>query len=255
MAKQTGLLQFTGKLGNVIGYRRNGSYFIRSMPDTVQQTTATRRASRDFGIASRKGKLIRRAITPHLAINPGGTLVNRLNKALITATRDRLPELKGFRFNPYTGVEQFFSLQPIITTGGILHIPAQKLWPPAKATHLEIVVVAVRINFAQRQITGRTESATTIDLSQPFNGAELAATVPGRGTLLVTLQVRAYEHGAVIENRRSKAADIIAVVVPATIKKQPVKVNSVPRVKRMLPYQSLSTTGKVVLSVPARQRE
>jgi hypothetical protein len=41
MAKQTGLFQFTGKLDNVIGYRRNGNYFVRSMPVTVKQTTAT----------------------------------------------------------------------------------------------------------------------------------------------------------------------------------------------------------------------
>ncbi|MEZ2445598.1 hypothetical protein AB6805_27975 [Chitinophaga sp. RCC_12] len=255
MAKQTGLLQFTGKLGNVIGYRRNGTYFLRSMPDVVQQTTATRRASRDFGIASRKGKLIRQAIVPHLEINPYGTLVNRLNKALITATKDRLTELKGFRFNPHTGVDQFFSHQPVITSGGMLHIPAQQLWPPAKATHLEIRVVAVRINFAQRQVTGCIDSAIIIDLSRPFNGAELAATVPGKGTLLVTLQVKAYEHGAAIENRRSKAADIIAVMTPAATKKQPVKVNRMPHVKRVLPYHPLPATKKTTLPASARQRE
>ncbi|MGF6847116.1 hypothetical protein QFZ51_002351 [Chitinophaga sp. W3I9] len=170
MAKQTGLLQFTGKLGNVIGYRRNGTYFLRSMPDAVRQTTATRRASRDFGVASRKGKLIRQAIVPRLEINPCGTLVNRLNKALITATKDRLTELKGFRFNPYAGVDQFFSHQPV-------------------------------------------------------------------------------------ENRRSKAADIIAVMAPAATKKQPVKVNKIPHVKRVLPYHPLPAIKKTTLPVSARQRE
>ena len=42
MATQTSLLTFTGRPGNIIGYCRNGRYFLRSMPQTVRQTTATR---------------------------------------------------------------------------------------------------------------------------------------------------------------------------------------------------------------------
>ena len=55
------------------------------MPETVRQTTATRQAARTFGIVSRKGKLIRRAIVPHLDIRYNGALVNRLNQALLKA--------------------------------------------------------------------------------------------------------------------------------------------------------------------------
>lgn len=52
MAKQTGIVLFTGKLENLVGYRRNGKYFIRAMPQKVQQTPATRQSAREFGIAA-----------------------------------------------------------------------------------------------------------------------------------------------------------------------------------------------------------
>jgi hypothetical protein len=34
MAKQNSLIPFTGTLGNLIGYQRNGEFFLRSKPET-----------------------------------------------------------------------------------------------------------------------------------------------------------------------------------------------------------------------------
>src|ERR1044072_1522311 len=99
MALQTGVLKFTGRLDNVIGYRRNGKYFLRSMPEKVRQTASTRRAARHFGMASRKGKLIRKAVRPYLDTRYDGTLVNRLNKLFIQAGRDSFPNLRGFHLD------------------------------------------------------------------------------------------------------------------------------------------------------------
>ncbi|QEH42433.1 hypothetical protein [Chitinophaga sp. XS-30] len=61
MAKQTSFFTFTGKAGNMIGYYRDGKHYFRGMPETVRQTTATRRAAQRFGAASSKGRLIRSA--------------------------------------------------------------------------------------------------------------------------------------------------------------------------------------------------
>jgi hypothetical protein len=57
MAKQLSFITFTGKLGNLIGYERGGKYFLCSMPETVRQTAATRRAAQRFGLASSKAAL------------------------------------------------------------------------------------------------------------------------------------------------------------------------------------------------------
>lgn len=211
MATQTGILTFTGKLGNLIGYRRNNRYYLRSMPSTVHQTVATRKASRDFGIASRKGKLIRRAIMPLLDMPGEGSIVNRLNKTLIQAGTSNLQGVPGFRWNKYTGVDSFFSCQPTPSAEGVCHIPPQILSAPGNATHLQISLLGVRINFIERRITGRETDTLMIDLSEPFDGASLAAKIPGKGTLLLVLQVRAYQGTAPIGDRRYRAADVILV--------------------------------------------
>lgn len=227
MARQTGILNFTGKLGNLIGYKRNENYFLRSMPQSVRQTTATRKAARNFSIASRKGKLIRRAVMPHLDIRTDSALINRLNKALIQQT-----PLEGFRFNKHTGVEQFFTRPPVISQNKSVTIPAQVFLPQHTATHLEIKAIAVRINFPERRITGSSTSTVMIDLNASFDGAELETYVPGNGILLMVLQVRAYKGEIMIEDRRFMAADIIMV----TQKMERVK-ESIPPIARLLSYQ------------------
>ncbi|MGF6848238.1 hypothetical protein QFZ51_003473 [Chitinophaga sp. W3I9] len=168
MAKQTGILPFTGKLGNLIGYRRNGSYFVRSMPEEVKQTTATRQSSRNFGV-------------------------------------------------------------------GTLAIPAQTWSPSTAGDLLEISVIAVRINPVTHRVTGSRSSSLFTNIEEPFNGATLEANVPGKGILLVTLQVRIFNSATPTLNRRFMAADIIAVVLPVN-KQKSSKGNRLAGVKRVLRY-------------------
>ncbi|RPD38159.1 hypothetical protein [Chitinophaga barathri] len=216
MGKQTGLLQFTGRLGNVIGYRRNGEYFLRSAPEEVRQTPATRRASRAFGIASRKARLIREAIVPHLDVRHNSSLVNRLNKTVMLAGKQFLPAIEGFRFNAHAGLEKLLPVPPVFTQDGVLRIPPQTPDKPGKATHLEISVITSRISFEERKVEETDVSGEIIDLDQPFEGLELGFSAPAKGVLLVTLQVRActmvngklYPSG----DRRYIAADIVAVI-------------------------------------------
>lgn len=214
MAKQTGIALFTGKLENLVGYRRNGKYFIRAMPQKVQQTLATRQSAREFGIASRNAKLIRQATSPLLDMIPDSTSVNRLNKTLIRAGKTRLEDIRGFRFNKHTAVSEFFCAQPVSMPNGIWHIPAQKLPPRGNATHLHITAIAVRISFMQQRILGSLARTVTVDLNKPFNGAELAINLRGSGTLLHILQVTTSLNQSTLASRRHNAADIM-LVVPA----------------------------------------
>ncbi len=232
MAKQTGLIQFTGKLGNVIGYRRNGAWCMRSLPEKVRQTTATRQASRNFGIASSKGKLIRQAIVPHLDIFPGGSMGNCLNKALIHAGKS-LQSLEGFRFNHYTGVEKFFCIQPVILPGGVIQIPAQSLPEQEAGTLLEIKAIAVRINFTTRKITGSRTATITADLHTPFNGATLEVMAPGKDTLILVLQARLFKAGASSHNRRFVAANIVSIGAPTPARKKQVKTGKKPALRKI----------------------
>ena len=212
MAKQTSLLTFTGRLGDLIGYRRKDGYFIRSMPQAVRQTTATRRAARRFGEASKQGRLIRSAFSSGLDVPRDGGHVNRLNKMLIAAGKNNPAGIRGFRFNQHAATGFFFTVAPTLSKNGTLRIPAQLLPQPKGISLLEVKVVAARIRFAQRRVTGTDTAAMYIDPSQPFEGASLKVEVPGEGTLVVTLQVRCFRDGELMGQRKYLAADIIAVM-------------------------------------------
>jgi hypothetical protein len=220
MALQVGVHKFVGRLDNVIGYRRNGKYFFRSMPDKIRQTSATRRASRYFGIASRKGKLIRTAFRPHLDMRYDTTLVNRLNKLFIGAGRNDFPNLKGFHFNRHTGLDKMFLIPPVFTTNGTLHIPAQEMLPQGVNTHLEVRLIAVRIDLPSLRVLSSEASTAIINLdeNEPFNGLALSVPTEGEGILMVALQCRACvaTNGVLYPSydRRYMAADVIHLVVP-----------------------------------------
>ncbi|MGO4288322.1 hypothetical protein [Chitinophaga sp. RAB17] len=213
MAKQMSVIPFTGKLGTLIGYKRNGHYFLRSMPESVRQTTATRRASRRFGIASRKGAFIRHTIYPHLDIHCDGAHINRLNRLLIAAG-DHHATLTGFRFNQHTGVDRFFAVAPRLYSNGILNIPAQTIVGHKGITALEVKVIATRINFRSRQVAGSETIALMIDPDTTFQETNVSLDVPGEGSLVVVFQVRAMYKDGLSRNRQYMAADIIAVAAP-----------------------------------------
>ncbi len=68
MAVFNSIFNFTGKLGNVIAYRRGGKVCLRSRPEKVRQTDNTRRSAKWFGAASNKGAFIRSVFADELDI-------------------------------------------------------------------------------------------------------------------------------------------------------------------------------------------
>ncbi len=68
MAQFNSIFNFTGKLGNVIAYRRGGKVYLRTRPETVRQTDNTRRSAQWFGAASNKGAFIRSVFAEELDI-------------------------------------------------------------------------------------------------------------------------------------------------------------------------------------------
>ena len=217
MARQTSLFPFTRRLGNLIGYERNGEYFLRKMPEVVRQTAATRRAAQRFGVASKKGGLIRHAFYDDLDIHCDSSHINRLNKVLIAAAGNNAA-ITGFRFNQYTGIDRFFTVATRLFRDGTLHIPPQALIQHKNITTLEVKVIATRIDFTTCQITGIDTVVMMINTREAFTGANIALDVAGAGTLVVTLQVRAMHKDGPSGNRQYLAAEIIAVQEPQTLK-------------------------------------
>ena len=229
MAYQNSILPFTGKLGNLVGYRRNGKYLLRSMPEIVRQTVATRRAALRFGMASRRGALIRHAFYGELDVCGDKTHGNRLTKTLIPSAGSNLRSITGFRFNKHTGTDGFFIQAPQLSADGILHIPAQTLPVLKGITSLEVKVIATRINFTTHQVVATESNVLIVDIHESFNGAAVSVDIPGKGALVVTLQVRGMQDNIPSRNTRYLAADIIAVQLPQTLEVFYKQVYSQPR--------------------------
>lgn len=245
MATQTGQFPFTGRIGNVIGYKRNGVHFIRSMPDKVHQTTATRLAARNFGLASTKGSLIRRALAPYFSVRNDSSHVNRFNKTLI---QSGIQGLKGYQFNQHTSVSKFFSKAPELSEDNILRIPAQQLPYLPKTTSLELTLLAVKLDFITRRVTGTVSQVINIDPNQSFTGLELNITVKGKGTLVVALQIRTFLEDDLYSNdRRFMAADIIAVeqTVAPKVAQQSNRKHSKKLAKRWHPYPGATLVSQL----------
>jgi hypothetical protein len=245
MARQTAIILFTGKLGNNIGYERNGKHFLRSAPKAIQQTQATRQAARRFGACSAKGRLIRHAFYPELDVRCDSSHVNRLNKLLIQTSGNHTA-IKGFRFNRTTGIDRFLHISPEMQGNDILHIPAQHVTQQEQFSALELKVIAVRIDCNSHRFTGTDTVAMMIDPRQPFNGTDIPLYVAGEGTLLVAIQIRGFHKDSPSFNKQFLAADIIAVIPPSEPK--PTRLHTHPQ--RIIEQR---TAPVIRLSIPARQ--
>jgi hypothetical protein len=240
MGRQHSIITFTGRLGNLIGYERNGKYFLRSMPEIVRQTSATRRAAKRFGMASRKGALIRNAFYDDLDIRGDSGHINRLNKLLIAAAGNNAA-ITGFRFNQYAGIDRFFTVAPKLFRDGILHIPPQAIAQHKNIATLEVKVIAAHIDFTTREVTDMETVIMMIDARETFAGAKIPLNVSGKGILVVTLQVRGMNEDVPSCNRQYLAADIIAVkeqqpVKPCKKGTYPQRAISQPKISFNLPY-------------------
>ncbi len=216
MAKQTSIIQFTGRLGNMIGYYRKGNYFLRSMPDMIRQTAATQRASQRFGMASKTGAFIRHAIYAALDVHCDSTHVNRLTKTLIPSAGNHISAIKGFRFNQHAGTDHFFPVTPFFSAENVLHIPAQIVRKHKGITALEVKMIATRIDCKTQRTMGIQTAALHFDATVPFDGAMLPVNISGTGALIITLQIRAFNGAGITANKQHLVADIIAIQTAQT---------------------------------------
>lgn len=97
MAIQRSLITLRGKLGGNIHYKVDGQPLTRSVPENVDQTEATIRASKEFGVASTAGALIRKAFAPLMDLVADDKLYNRINSKLAGIIRTGPSELQGSR--------------------------------------------------------------------------------------------------------------------------------------------------------------
>lgn len=214
MARQTSIIKFTGKLGDTVGYRNGKNYCLRSHA-AVKQTAATKKTAKDFGTASKAGRLIRHSLhkmndTSH---------INRLNKVLGEIVRadmqnpagqrkitdKAIHKLSGFRFNSYAGI----SCTPVIEkTNQEISISVTD-----NSKHA-IRAIAITINFQQQ-----TTKVTSVD----YDGQQpMILKISDKDITLILLELSTGSN-----NRKQYSLDIIAVYPPQKQKLK--KQNSIPQ--------------------------
>ncbi|SFD82450.1 hypothetical protein SAMN05518672_103373 [Chitinophaga sp. CF118] len=269
MARQESLLKFTGKLGNVIGYRNKKEYLLRSAPAIVRQTSATKRAARDFGTASKAGKLIRHALSEYLLHCYDSSLTNRLNKTLGEVVRAddshkaglRVPvaanmqSLRGFRFNSHTGIEHLLAGNPIINNnnGDIGISFPETVISNNKATHIIIKAIALSVNFAQQTSRQLASETVVIRCGEKQILPTLTLNPDRKDLTLIMLEIHScYEVNGQLHlcrNRKGSALDIIAVLPPVELRTAIKYRNKAPKLKIIPSYIQPARCSGIMLPV------
>jgi hypothetical protein len=239
MARQTCILQYSGKLGNQIGYRKGKHCFIRQAPAVVRQTTATKKAAADFGTASKGSRVIRHALQESLQHCYDPSLNIRLNKALGEIVRadvqhaagqriitaDNMQHLQGFQFNEHAGLGQFLTDAPMLEMADnhsvSISLP-EILLRHTKAlrgvTHLSIRAIALSVNFAAETTRQAISDTIFIKRDNAPLPASLTLDINREHSALIMLEIQSfYEVNGQLYPTQSKqlhALDVIAVLPP-----------------------------------------
>jgi hypothetical protein len=235
MGTQTGILKFTGRVGDVIGYRVGNQYHLRSMPQRVRQSPRSKISSRCFGRASKLGAAMRHALDGHMDIARESTLANRLNKALLAVLRQddlhsakrfiprHFQALAGFRFTPHAGLGKLLTVEPVVTRDGngniVVAVPGMETFNGnPQATHLSIKAIAVYIGPGYTRAAAAQSEPMLLEAGKPSEAFTL--TVPARPDAVscVILEVTSLQMEAGrmyrLQNRKYAAAEVIAVLPP-----------------------------------------
>lgn len=97
MARQNNLLQLSGSVGEMVHYERNGKFFSRAKPTTVNRSENSQKASMEFGRASAAASMLMKGFHPLLKLVPHKTAYNRLTSAFMKMMHSNTTKAKGKR--------------------------------------------------------------------------------------------------------------------------------------------------------------
>src|SRR5688572_17531774 len=103
---------FSGKVGPVVLYERNGTPCMRSLASRVRQSKATKKAATLFGKAARIGKTLREGLAAILPDPKNRLVMYPMNQALqqwlkvsdLNSFITKLPALNDLQFNTETDI-------------------------------------------------------------------------------------------------------------------------------------------------------
>jgi hypothetical protein len=204
-------MQFSGKIGPLIGCRRHGKYYYRSRPGKIHQTEATKKSSGIFALASMAGCIMRQYLQ-HAIPNPKdinmqrqlvGRISNwlRLTNGLPPQPTATIPFVNHFNFNPAKLLEDalriplgFIQTGPGLTQLQIpAFVPVEGIKAPAHTTHIELCISALALRLDSYTSFGNESLTITLpydNTPQPAQQILLALQTEPGNILIAALQLR-----------------------------------------------------------------
>ncbi|HTM97786.1 MAG TPA: hypothetical protein VL088_03545 [Pedobacter sp.] len=231
MARQEGIIQLSGKLGNLVFSQKKDRNSVKAKSTKpVNQTEGSKKSSSDFGAASSAAAKIRKAFKPIFPSCGDDTLINRLNKQLIAvfktipkefAGNKKLKEgdvnlLSGFQFNSGKQLDTLLLKYPTIQVLPSNHINITFVENTqlnqverATAAVIELMCYNMDLNGDDNQLI--SVNPLTIPLIRKFGGAKLniPLVLGGDRLVLVALGIHYLNDISSIGSRRTKAGSII----------------------------------------------
>jgi hypothetical protein len=210
MAKELNM-QFSGRIGPLVGCLRDGKYYYRSRPQKVRQTRATKLSASYFGLAAKAGKIMRLYLA-HSKPNAKDIHMQRKLESCISKwlrsdnglppkpTAD-IPFVNHFNFNPEIALEEKLKITTDFKQTGpdctALQLPAfvplDHIKAPAGTTHLQFCISAVALRLGDDSWFGNSSHTITIphnNILQHAQEINLPLQTQTGNILIAALQLR-----------------------------------------------------------------
>jgi hypothetical protein len=275
MPRQGKVIHFSGKMGGHIYYYRKDRkkrkhYFTRSAPETVMQTSATKRAATDFGTASKCSRLVRHALHEYTRLCYDNRLHARLNGKMVKIVRADLNHASGqrvlkaanmqslqyFQFNNAAGIHQLLNTTPVIEQNdsgisiSLADTFSKRCHALRNTTHITVKAIALSVNFVKGTTRQLESNTVVIKYGKKSETATLTININRRDLTLIILEVQSFFEGNVkSHNKKAHALDVISVLPPVEAPKEKKKkyLNKVPHF--WLPYMPPARPALIIKRV------
>jgi hypothetical protein len=221
----------SGKVENVVYYKRSGTYIARTIAENVKQSIATKIRSRNFGIASSAGSALRSLLLPVLPFPKDRKMQNKfagaiarwlgLNNISDLLPTDSLPYVNHFDFNESTSIKERFKIPIDVTkpSANLIEvnipafIPTLCIAAPAHTESVELTVTVASCDLQNGVALGSFTSKINIPYNDTLvNARAISLGVPtDAGSLVITALSLSYLLAG--EKKNSNAAFMPASVV------------------------------------------
>lgn len=219
-------VQITGRIENVVFYKRGDKYYARSVSGKIKQTKGTKKRATEFGKASRMGASLRKQLLTVIFFPSDNKMQTKLVSALFQWLRtgydhlepcDEVPFVNNFQFTEGHTIKERWKIPLQITNPeqGMLElkIPA---FVPLKAISAPAGTVSVKCNIAIAECNVKSGIATgsiSTSILYDYNKAEVPEQIVAlpvatpAGSLIVTaisLEYNSLKNGH-LEKTKNKA--------------------------------------------------